>query len=166
MISEQELLQVRLLSDYTLYPDAVAFVNDLKKPLPANQANGLLNASLADSYTQLGKFLQGQYNRKTWPEDEQYIPQFYVHLEVRLQDIQREYLPIVTQSRHQELSTEDHEQITMLLAREFIQHIVAENAYMEHTRSSERAKTDSTNNQDTPHNERRPTFNNRREQQR
>lgn len=166
MISEQEQLQIRLLSDYTLYPNAVAFVNDLKKPLPANQANGLLNASFTETYALLGNFLQGQYNRKTWPEGEKYIQYFYEDLEDRLEEIQREYLPTITQSRHQELSAQDHEEITMLLAREFIQHIVAENAYMESARSSERSETRSTHNQDRPRDQRRPPFNNRREQQR
>jgi len=170
MISEQELLQIRLLSDYTLYPSAVAFMNELEKPLPGNQANGLLNVSFANSYDQLVNYLQDQQARTTWPEGEKYIQQFYEDLEYKLIDIEQDYLPVVTQSRQEVLSEEDTEEIKMLLAREFLQHILAENAYREAKRNAEytgqRRDRRFQDNRARRHDERRQPFNTRGEQQR
>ncbi len=170
MISQQELLQIRLLSDYTLYPSAVAFMNELEKPLPANQANGLLNVSFADSYDQLEEYVRDQQFRSTWPEGEKYIQQFYEDLEYKLEDIERDFLPVVTQSRPEELSEKDYEEIKMLLAREFLQHMLAENAYREAKRNPGRPDQHrdrrAPNTQARPRDERQQPFNTKGEQRR
>lgn len=129
MLSEQEQLQIRLLSDNELYPQAVDFMKGIGKALPPTQVNGLLNVSLGDnSYADLKRFIEGQHGRTTWPNRDLHIPEFYRRLIPKLKQIET-YVPAITVARAEKPSPQDEQAVKMALAREFIQHILAENAY-------------------------------------
>ena len=83
MISEQEQVQIRLLSDNELYPQAVEFMRGIGRPLPPTQINGLLNVSLGNTYDHLKKFVEYQPTRTTWRRDEQHVPEFYKRLNLK-----------------------------------------------------------------------------------
>ncbi len=134
MTTERESEQIRLLSDTELYEQAVAFMHSIGKKLPPTQINGLLNVSLANTYEQLQEFVQRQYQRTSWPREAQHVKDFYFRLVQKLKSIEA-YVPSVTRYRQEKLTREDEQAIKMLLAREFIQHLLAENAYMEFQRT-------------------------------
>ncbi len=126
MITEKELEQIHLLSDNELYKEAVEFMQAVKGTLPPTQMNGLLNIML-NSYGQLNLFMNRQLGR-TWPTDQQYVPEFYSKLKDKLKDIE-DYVVQITPSQQEALSEKKQEKLKMLLVREFIQHLMAENAY-------------------------------------
>ncbi|HEY0752693.1 MAG TPA: hypothetical protein VGD98_01845 [Ktedonobacteraceae bacterium] len=131
MISEQEQARIRLISDNELYPQAVEFMKNMGRPLPSTQINGLLNVSLANTYQQLALFVKHQGARKTWRGSERHVEEFYrTKFPAKLKQLET-YLPAVTCSRAEKASREDEQAIKMELAREFIQHLLAENAYKE-----------------------------------
>src|SRR5438034_7650768 len=129
MITEQEQGKIRFLSDTELYPQAVQLMRGIANELPQKQTNGLLNVSLANTYDQLQKFVDYQRDRKTWPAKERHIPAFYRELGQKLKKIEL-YVPSIMKSRVEPPSQEDVQTLKMLLAREFIQHVLAENGYM------------------------------------
>ncbi len=135
MISAQEQERIRLLSDTELYPQAVEFTRNIGGTLPGSQINGLLNVALANTYAQLETFVKRQYGRSTWRANERHIPDFYRRLEHKLKDLERS-IPSVTRDRQTKPSAEEMRALKMLLAREFIQHVLAENAYQGAQRSS------------------------------
>jgi hypothetical protein len=149
MITEEQLAKIRLLSDTELYPQAVEFMRGVARQLPPTQINGLLNVSLADTYDQLGKFIEQQGNRTTWRREDTHIPDFYKRLARKLKDLEKEALSIM-KSRAGQPSPEDMQALKMLIAREFIQHVLAENAYMGATRAFQNPDRDNTRNQGRP----------------
>lgn len=131
MITEKHLERLRLLSDETLYKEAVELMHSIgtANSLPPTQINGLLNVSLANTYEHLVAFVKHQRDRTIWNRREQrYIPDFYLKLFNKLQNLERHHLSSITQQ--DKLAPEDRERIKTLLAREFIQHLLAENSYM------------------------------------
>ena len=129
MISELEQEQIRLLSDNELYQQAVEFVKNMGLPIPATQINGLLNVSLGNTYDQLKLFVTRQGARNTWRAQERHVEEFYrTRFPSKLTQLEA-YVPTVTRARQQKASREDEQEIKMELAREFIQHLLAENAY-------------------------------------
>jgi hypothetical protein len=128
MISVREQVQIRLLSDNNLYPQAVEFMKSIDRPLPPTQINGLLNVSLANPYDQLKLFVERQCTRTTWASRDRHIPDFYRKFTQKLKHLET-YVPSITKHRQGKVPREDELAITMELAREFIQHILAENAY-------------------------------------
>jgi hypothetical protein len=129
MLSEQEQGEIRIVSDTALYPEALELMKGLGKTLPPTQINGLLNVSLANTYENLQRFVQHQSARSTWASRDQHIPDFYKRFQQKLKQIEKTYVPVVTRSRQEKPSHLDEDAIKMALAREFIQHILAENAY-------------------------------------
>ena len=129
MITAKEQERIYLLSDEELYEQAVQFMGSIGRTLPPTQVNGLLNVALDNTYDQLNQFLTGQYNRKTWPFDAQHVKEFYFKLPQQLKRIEA-YIPSITRGRAGKLSREDEQTLKTLLAREFIQHLLAENAYL------------------------------------
>ena len=130
MITEKQLERIRLLSDETLYKEAGELMRSIgsANSLPPTQINGLLNVSLANTYDHLIKFVEYQRDRTTWNTREQkYVPDFYRKLFNKLQSLVREHVPSITLQG--ESSSEDVEVIKMLITREFIQHLLAENSY-------------------------------------
>lgn len=141
MISEQEQAQVRLLSDNELYPQAIEFMKGIGKPLPASQINGLLNVSLGCTYDELKKFVDSQHQRKTWSPKDEHIREFYKRLVPKIKDLEKVSLAII-KNRHEKVSREDEQAISMVLAREFIQHLLAENAYRDAMKAFDAARSD------------------------
>lgn len=148
MISEREQAKIRLLSDVELYTQAVEFMHGVARALPPTQINGLLNVSLANTYVELEKFIEHQSARKWHPEDK-HIPDFYKRLTQKLKQLEIHALSIM-KARTGQPSQEDFQTLKMLLAREFIQHLLAENAYMGATRAFQNADRDNTRNQGRP----------------
>lgn len=131
MITEQQLERIRLLSDEKLYEEAIVLMHSLgaANSLPPTQINGLLNVSLANTHAHLLEFVQHQRDRTTWNRREQnYIPDFYRKLFHELQRVEQKYVPLITQQ--DSVAAEDKDVIKTLIAREFIQHLLAENGYM------------------------------------
>lgn len=155
MITEKQQAKIRLLSDNELYPQAIEFMRSIGRPLPATQINGLLNISLANTYDRLGEFIQRQGNRKTWRREDAHIPDFYKRLPNKLKQIEA-YVPSIMQLTAEHPSREDMQAVKMLLAREFIQHLLAENGYMGATRAFQDADRDNTQSQGRPLGDRRP----------
>ena len=129
MLSEQEQLQIRLLSDNELYPQAIELIQGLGRALPQTQINGLLNVSLGDTYDHLKRFVKRQQGRSTWAARDRHIPDFYKKFSEKLLRLEKEYVPLVTKLRPEQVSPVDLQAIRMALARELIQHILAENTY-------------------------------------
>ncbi len=128
MITEKEQSSIRILSDNELYQQAVDLMNSIGGTLPSTQINGLLNVTFANTYDELEKFVNHQRQRTTWPARERHVPDFYFKLARKLKDIEL-YVPSILQYRQEKSSKEDQQVLKMLLAREFIQHLLAENAY-------------------------------------
>jgi hypothetical protein len=147
MITEYEQRQVRLLSDTDLYPQAVAFMRGIGRPLPPTQINGLLNVSQGRVYVVLGRFIERQKGRTTWPQKEEHIPEFYRQLALKLKELEALAASIL-KARTSPASREDRQELNALLAREFIQHVLAENAYMQETRRWQPGESASTGNRD------------------
>src|SRR4051794_9013539 len=126
MITQKEAESIYTLSDIELYPQAVNFMRSINRSLPASQINGLLNVSLANTYDQLKRFAHSQYKRSTWRSSENHIPEFYRRLIQKFKELEQEALKIVA-LRPVRASEADLEEIKMAVAREFIQHILAEN---------------------------------------
>lgn len=149
MITEQEQKKIRLLSDTELYPQAVEFMHGVARQLPQTQINGLLNVSLANSYHELEGFIEHQRTRTTWHREDTHIPDFYKRLAQKLKQLESFALSLM-KSREGQSSQEDLQTLKMLLAREFIQHVLAENAYMGATRAFQSKDRDHTRSQRRP----------------
>lgn len=150
MITEQEQEKLRFLSDTELYPQAVQLMRGIARELPQKQTNGLLNVSLANTYEELQGFVNHQRDRKTWPAKELHIPAFYRALGPKLEEIGKKYIPLIMKARAEQPSREDVRTLKMLLAREFIQHVLAENAYMGAIRAFQNTDRDNTRDQGRP----------------
>lgn len=137
MIQEQEQVIIRILSDDELYEQAQEFMRGVARQIPPTQVNGLLNVSTASTFAQLLRFIKHQQERKTWRGDDRYvIPDFYKRLMAKFDGKEfKNYVPLITQARTEKLSLEDEQDIKMALACEFIQHLLAQNAYMGATRA-------------------------------
>lgn len=149
MITEKQQAKIRLLSDTELYPQAVVFMRGIGRSLPSTQINGLLNVSLANTYDRLEEFIEHQSKRKTWRREDAHIPDFYKRLANKLKQLETHALSIM-KSIAEEPSREDMQALKMLLAREFIQHLLAENGYMGVTKAVQDADRDNTRNQGRP----------------
>lgn len=136
MITEDEQRQLRLLSDTELYPRAITFMRGIGRKLPPTQINGLLNVSSTSTYDTLGIFIERQRTRTTWPPKDSHIPEFYRRLAQELKQLETSASSILN-ARTQPASREDRQAFRMLIAREFIQHILAENDYMTITQASQ-----------------------------
>ncbi len=131
MITEKQLERIRLLSDETLYTEAIELMHSIgiANSLPSTQINGLINVSLANTYAHLMEFVQHQRDRTTWNGREQrFVPEFYHKLFNKLESLEEKQVPFITQQ--DSIEPEDKDVIKALIAREFIQHLLAENGYM------------------------------------
>lgn len=149
MITEQEQEKIRLLSDTELYQQAVEFMHGVARQLPQTQINGLLNVSLANTYDELERFIERQHTRTTWRREDAHIPDFYKRLTQKLKQLEA-YAQSIIKARVGQPSQKDMQTLKMLLAREFIQHVLAENAYMGATRAFQNPDRDKTRIQDRP----------------
>jgi hypothetical protein len=129
-----QLQKVWLLSDTVLYPEAVAFIRKLVReqecdPLPTSQVAGLLSIAESLRYNELYRFILHQRERN-WPPGKRDIKTFYTALEEVLGVMRRKRLKdefrLLDGVSAGELKQET-DALMALLAREFIQHLVAEN---------------------------------------
>ena len=133
-----QLQKISLLSDTVLYPEAVDFTQRLAKqgdPLPMAQVNGLLNITASRNYAELLRYILHQRDRN-WPFPKMNIKRFYTSLEGVLGKMQRErlrnefHLLQDVSGRSIEGIRQEMDMLMALLAREFIQHVLAENGVL------------------------------------
>lgn len=135
MPTYEQLQTIWLLSDTVLYPEATAFMRRLVRdlqcdPLPSSQVNGLLNIAEAHQYDTLHNFVLHQRDRD-WPSRQRSIKTFYTELAETLTMIERRIrgdFRLVSQGQKAGGGQKaDEQELMALLAREFVQHLVAEN---------------------------------------
>ncbi|HLG61483.1 MAG TPA: hypothetical protein VKY19_06100 [Ktedonosporobacter sp.] len=138
MLSTAQLQKIALLSDTVLYNEAVAFIRKLVReqdcaPLPNSQVNGLFSIAESSSYDELYRFVVHQRDRN-WPPSKRDIKTFYTALEQELSLMYRKRLKdeflLLTQQNAQEMRKEAND-VMALLAREYIQHLMAENGVLQ-----------------------------------
>jgi hypothetical protein len=141
VLKEIHLQKIQLLSDTDLYQQAVEFMQRFeqakRRTLPSTQMHGLLDISHAESYPLLQQFVQHQYKERVWQRGKEYIGEFFKELDSELSRV-RQYAKSIAHQSKDRLSLDEEWELTMLLAREFIQHLVAENAYIDVKRRAER----------------------------
>ncbi len=146
-LTEEQLRKIRLLSDLELYDQAVTFIQRLR-PIPNSQIsniNGLLNITKVGGYEDVLGFLEKKKTR-AWPEKSQYMQRFYTNLAQEFEKIKqltkREFhistsgVPgaTVQEERQGDITEQDEFNFLLLLMiREFIQHLAAENGYRRET---------------------------------
>ena len=152
-LSAAQLQKIWLLSDTVLYPEAVAFLSKLVKekgcnPLPASQVSGLFSIADSHKYDELYRYVLHQRERD-WPPARRDLKIFYTELEQVLSLMQRrrlkdEFHLLTAGSEGSERSVSEIRQeaneLMAMLAREFIQHLLAENGVLAMQKAEERAK--------------------------
>ncbi len=150
MPTPAQLQKIWLLSDLVLYPEAVSFMRKLVQdqecdPLPTSQVAGLLNVAESAQYDELYRFVVHQRDRN-WPPSKRDIKTFYTALEEVLSLMQRKRLKdefhLLADERGRSASDIRQETAALmaLLAREFIQHLLAENGTLAAKLDDERKK--------------------------
>lgn len=135
-------------SDDTLYSEAVSLLHRLVaekdcRPLPASQVIGLRNIASASSYMELERFLRHQRERN-WPENRQDVKIFYTELSEKLASLKKTWLPerfhLTSNGISAKEMNQEKDALMILVAREFIQHLIAENMVLIAALKAERAK--------------------------
>lgn len=144
-LTHKQFQKIWLISDTILYPEAVALVRRLIqvercRPLSPSQINGLLQLAEGSSYTDLYSRVIHQRERN-WVGIKYDIKTFYIELEKVLSDMHnkrlRDEFHLVTKVS----TTQEVEEMMSLLAREFIQHLLAENGLFDAANKDERDRT-------------------------
>ena len=148
MLSSKQLQKIWLLSDTVLYAEAVSFIQQLVReedcdPLPASQVAGLLSIAESSKYDELYRFVKHQLERN-WPPSRSDIKKFYTALEKVLSLMQRKRLKdefhLVTDGLSSKDAKQESDELMALLARDFIQHLVAENGILAAEQADKKAK--------------------------
>lgn len=138
MPTPEQLQQLEGVSDSVLYPEAVAFIRKLVReegclPLPASQVAGLLSISKSASYADFSRFIRHQRDRN-WPDSRKDIKTFYTELEKLLTGIRnkrlRDEFHLVQPHETVKATQQEVDEMMIQVAREFIQHIIAENGLL------------------------------------
>lgn len=138
MPTPTQLKKLWLLSDTVLYPEAVAFMQKHAResePLPTSQVMGLFNATASEHYPALYRFVTHQRDRN-WPYSKMHIKRFYTSLEETLTRMDRVrlrsefHLLEDVPGRGVKETRQEMDELMALLAREFIQHVLAENGVL------------------------------------
>lgn len=136
------------LSDRVLYPEAVAFIRRLVNdeecmPLPASQITGLLNVANASSYTELERFIKHQRDRN-WPDSKQDIKILYTELDKLFTTIKnkrlRDEFHLIQAKQNSKEANQEIDEVMALVAHDFIQHLITENALLLVKKATERAR--------------------------
>jgi hypothetical protein len=134
VLKELHLQQIQFLSEADLYEQAVQFMQGFEqangRTLPPTQMSGLLDVSLTKTYPLLQQFVQDQYKECVWQSGNEYIGEFFKALDSELSHVRQHVKSIAHQSKDP-LSSEDELELTLLLARAFMQHLLAENIYLQ-----------------------------------
>jgi hypothetical protein len=135
-LSNEQHNKIRLLSDTVLYNEAVDFVRRFVQehsPLPKSQSSGLLNIAQPNNYPELISFVRHQRDRD-WPSGKVDIKEFYTTLDKELMRLQRrvkDEFHLTSSGLSKKLASDEENELMGLLAREFIQHLAAENDLFE-----------------------------------
>lgn len=154
MPTPAQLQHIWLLSDTVLYPEAVAFIRKLVQeqdcdPLPNAQVAGLLSIAESENYKALERFVKHQRDRN-WPPSKRDIQTFYTELDERFSLMYRQRLRGEFHLLHDEPGNnasdliKEADALMALLAREFIQHVVAENGVLAAQLDDERKRQQMT----------------------
>lgn len=137
MISEKQRQKIWLLSDTVLYPEAVTFIRQLMQeyePLPTSQIIGLLNIVASYRYDEILRFITHQRDRN-WPESKKNIKEFYTQLEKLLTVMKnkrvKDEFHLLGEGLSNQESAQEVQTLMAELAREFVQHVVAENGLLD-----------------------------------
>jgi len=131
--TNEQLKKSWLVSDTVLYPEAVTFMRDLNDeepralPLPNSQLEKLFNLVKHSTYDKVNQYITNQINRNMHKA-------FYEKLRKELATIERkrlqeEFQLVIPQATRQEENAARKE-LMLLLTREFIQHLIAENGML------------------------------------
>jgi hypothetical protein len=140
VISTTQLEKVYYLSDMVLYKEAVGLMRSQKdrngnpQPLPTSQVKGLWNIANSSTYNLLVEFIVHQKLRD-WQPSKRFLATFYAELErvfnqMRNQRLRTEFRLLNERNASQSIG-EQADEVMILLAREFIQHLVTENLLIE-----------------------------------
>lgn len=152
-LSAAQLQKIWLLSDTVLYPEAVSFLHKLMReqecePLPASQVAGLLSIADSQKYDELYRYVVHQRERD-WPPARRDLKTFYTALEQVFSLMQRKRLKdefhLLTAGsgeggRSVSEIRQEADELMAVLAREFIQHLLAENGVLATQKAEERAR--------------------------
>src|SRR5579863_634389 len=148
MLSEAQLQKIWLLSDIVLYPEAVAFIRKLVEeqgyfPLPTSQVKGLQSIAESYQYDEIDRYVKHQRDRN-WPRSKESIKVLYTELEKLFTTMKNKRLSdefhLVSEGRGNQETLVEKNALMAALAREFIQHMVAENGVLEAEESDRKAK--------------------------
>jgi hypothetical protein len=133
-LTNKQMQKIWLISDTVLYRDAVTFLHRLVSemdcdPLPPTQVNGLLYMADGANYAELFRFVVHQRDRN-WTGLKADIKTFYTELERVLSDMRKKRLSEEFLLATATTSNQEKDEIMIVLAREFIQHMVAENGLL------------------------------------
>src|SRR6185312_867949 len=140
--------KIWLLSDTVLYPEAVNFLRRLVrdrecKGLPTSQVTGLLNVAESYQYDDLYSFVVHQRDRN-WPPRQRDTKVFYTELADTLKEMEKRLsgdFHLVGGSRKGVGPRgAEEDELLALVAREFIQHLVAENGLLVAKEEDERKR--------------------------
>ena len=139
--------KIRLLSDGKLYDEAVNFVADhpdyTHSKVSKTQLNGLQNALGAGKWTEIfgnSGYIKNRLNRDTMPDD---LKRFYQDLQKYLDELYKQIEDRfkIDEDLTRAQKTQAKEQYAYLLAKEFIQHLVAETNYQQQIGESPQKQT-------------------------
>src|SRR5947209_1432635 len=147
-LSSEQIAKIGFLSDTVLYSEAVAFIQQLVQkercnPLPTSQVAGLLNVALWSTYDQLHTFVVHQRDRD-WPPSRRDIKTFYTALEQFLTTMRtkrlRSEFHLLTEGLNTAKAKQEADAVMVLLMRDFVQHLVAENGLVAATQEDARVR--------------------------
>ena len=129
-LTTEQRQKIWLVSDTVLYPEAVTMMHDLQaqegwKPLPKSQIMGLLNIIRNASYAQVSDYIKHQIERPVHLAFYQELNQRLVR--IKNKRLHEEFQLVLPQATKREEDAEKNE-LMLLLARELIQHLIAENS--------------------------------------
>ncbi|HLH60941.1 MAG TPA: hypothetical protein VKV20_04595 [Ktedonobacteraceae bacterium] len=148
MLSEAQQQKISLLSDTVLYPEAVAFIRKLVdeqdcSPLPTTQVKGLQSIAESYQFNELHRYIVHQFERN-WPDSKSSIKTLYIELDRLFTTMKnkrlRDEFHLMGEERGSREARAMEDALMAALAREFIQHMVAENGLLELEEKQRRAR--------------------------
>lgn len=148
MPSPEQLQKIDSLSDSVLYPEAVAFIRRLVNeqecsPLPTSQVMGLLNIANAHSYIELERFIRHQRERD-WQDSKKDIRVLYEELQKFLTTMKNKRIKdefhLLSDGLSNKEARQESDELMVLLSRDFIQHLVAENGMLAARQTNRQAR--------------------------
>lgn len=133
-VTIEQARKIRLLSDGELYDKAVDFVQTHRSVKVSNtQLSGLQNAVRSGDWSEIFRYIDNRINRKTTSED---LKEFYQKLKNYLNTLPERVEKTQLVVRSKKMTRTQRKQVrekidryAYLLAKEFIQHLVAEYNY-------------------------------------